>query len=231
MNAPPEISDAHRARWAALLARVAAQTLGPGLPPEPPETIAGFADELGHRRDADGPFLWWRAVRAGLAAGPTPIGVPAGRSRAATVPALFAALTDPALDPASLLALADAGPSGDSAPLLATPTAPPVAIEVATENELAAIHACWGVARLRGDGALAARTEAAARYVVETLQPDNATGHPWGVHVFAGLRSPEGEAYAATLLHNAQVALGRPDRLSAHILADAAMWLGFEPLG
>ncbi len=71
------------------------------------------------------------------------------------------------------------------------------------------------------------------------LQPDNATNHPWAIHVFVRLaRSApdpsERDAaliHAQTQLHSCQVAMGRPDRLSACILLHAARSLERAPEG
>lgn len=99
-------------------------------------------------------------------------------------------------------------------------------IEVYTECELGAIHALWNLAGLRGRSGWRVRCLAAAAWVIEHLQPDNATGHPWAAHVFAigageGL-GPEGDLLAQTLLHNAMVNRGRPDRFAACVLRDCA---------
>lgn len=67
---------------------------------------------------------------------------------------------------------------------------------------------------------------AAAAAYMEQIQPDNATNHPWAIHVFLvhALRTgtDDGRMYAETMLHNCMVGSGRPDRLSAVILLDAA---------
>ena len=108
---------------------------------------------------------------------------------------------------------------GNSAGITGEPTGP--AIEVWTETELAAVHAAWSLGPEW-------RTEArrAAAWLVDNIQPDNATNRPWGVHVFASLAHESGgaqyELYAQTLLHNCQVMTGRPDDFSAMILLHAA---------
>ncbi|MBZ0171155.1 MAG: hypothetical protein K8E66_02125, partial [Phycisphaerales bacterium] len=56
------------------------------------------------------------------------------------------------------------------------------------------------------------------------------TNHPWAVHVFLRLSLAESDRaasdaarlHAETLLHNALVSSGRPDRFSACLLLDAA---------
>jgi len=99
-------------------------------------------------------------------------------------------------------------------------------IETATEAELSGLHAAWRIARRCGDAGLLERCFEAATWAVEELQPDNATNRPWGAHVFAELwlaRGNSGAAlYAQTLVHNCQVTFGRPDRISALVLWDAA---------
>lgn len=101
-------------------------------------------------------------------------------------------------------------------------------LETWTESELCCLHALsWMPEYSR-------RVRAAASWLIETLQPDNATNHPWGVHVFATLGGEDADAnmYAQTLLHNALVGGGRggvPDARSAFILWDAALWLQVGP--
>lgn len=99
------------------------------------------------------------------------------------------------------------------------------AIEVWTEGELCGLHGLgWATGR---DPELTPRLVSAARWLIENIQPDNATSHPWGVQVFATLGSDDVEAdmYAQTLLHNALAGLSEPDVLSALILWDGADWL------
>jgi hypothetical protein len=66
------------------------------------------------------------------------------------------------------------------------------------------------------------RIERAMRWHLEHTQPDNATNRPWALHAFLLEGSPEGRAYAGTLLHNAIAMGGTPEPLSAWILMDAA---------
>jgi len=100
----------------------------------------------------------------------------------------------------------------------------PIAIEVWSEVELSSLHALGWLAGK--DASLRSTVRQAAEWHIENLQPDNATNHPWAVHVFAaiGVLTNDGNAlmYAQTLLHNCQVTLGRPDALSALILQDAS---------
>ncbi|MFA6043495.1 MAG: hypothetical protein WC718_00800 [Phycisphaerales bacterium] len=98
------------------------------------------------------------------------------------------------------------------------------AIEVWTEGELCGVHALAWLARGTREEA---RLKEAARWLIENIQPDNATAHPWGVHVFAwmGKEDVEADMYAQTLLHNSMAGRSEPDVLSAVILWDAADWL------
>jgi hypothetical protein len=95
-------------------------------------------------------------------------------------------------------------------------------IETLTEQELACLHAfSW----LEG---LTARVREAAEWLIEHVQPDNATMRPWSAQVFAAMGmegNTDAKMYAQTLVHNALVAGGgKPEPLSACILLDAAEW-------
>ncbi|MEL6795545.1 MAG: hypothetical protein AAFO89_01860 [Planctomycetota bacterium] len=96
-------------------------------------------------------------------------------------------------------------------------------IELWTERELTIVHAGWLLPRW------CAAAVSSARWLIEEIQPDNATNLPWAVHVFASLFIDEGieeaRMYAETLMHNCVVTTGRPDDLSALILLDAARQL------
>lgn len=108
------------------------------------------------------------------------------------------------------------------------------AIETWTDTELSAVHAlAWEGLRGRNHSILS-RVARAAEWLLNEVQPDNATERPWAIHVFAAMsldasRSPEARAaadlYAQTLLNNAMVGRERPDRFSACLLWDAADWL------
>ncbi len=95
------------------------------------------------------------------------------------------------------------------------------AIEVWTETELACVHAAWS---LGNDWRSAAKASAA--WLLGSIQPDNATNHPWAVHVFAFLAVETGnfefDLYAQSLLHNCIVGTGKPDAFSAIILLHAS---------
>lgn len=97
-------------------------------------------------------------------------------------------------------------------------------IETWTQAELCCLHALS-----HAGPTLKPRADAAADWMLENLQPDNATNHPWAIHVFlsrsAELGSDEHRLYAEVLLHNAIISLGRADRFSALILLDAGRWL------
>lgn len=158
----------------------------------------------------DAPFL---AHRLRAAPGPTPAGV-------AGDVALWWAVHDHRLDPAAIIAGGTAG----SGPLLGPGSRR--TLEVGTESELGALHALWQLAKLRGQPQWAERCLAAAAWLVDNLEADNATAHPWAAHVFIELaivRSvAEAELYAGSLLHACQAVNGRADAFSGFILADAA---------
>lgn len=113
---------------------------------------------------------------------------------------------------------------------------PFVGMEVWGERELCALHALWSRARTASDDDRARwlrRGYSACRWMIENLQPDNATNLPWSAHVWVMASSPgvwgpglgpEARVYAETLLHNCQVGggLGAADRRSAWILLHAS---------
>jgi hypothetical protein len=103
------------------------------------------------------------------------------------------------------------------------PAIRPRGLEIWTEAELCGLHALWGLAMRHGRGDWRARAEAVRDWHVEHTQPDNATNHPWALHVFLLSGTPEGEHYADTLLNNALVT--GPEPFSAWILLDSARWL------
>lgn len=174
-----------------------------------PDPLAGvdpdtFADENGNRRSIDRPLLAWLFH---FTTAPT-------KDAGLDLQLWHALANDTSFDDAHIAA---EGPLQDAA----APSRGEVAIEVWTERELAAIQALWtlGVQRIEPD--LTRRAERAARWCVEEVQPDNATGHPWAVNAFACLASRgdiEADLYAQTLLHNAQVGTGRPGRFASIVL-------------
>lgn len=110
-------------------------------------------------------------------------------------------------------------PGSPGGPIIGNNTS--AAIEVWTETELACVHAAWSLGEAWRDAA-----RASALWLLGHIQPDNATNHPWAVHVFAALAeetgNPEMDLYAQTLLHNCVVTTGRPDAFSALILLHAS---------
>lgn len=134
--------------------------------------------------------------------------------------ALWGALFDPAADPGALL-----GPAGPLADQSSAQT-----IEVWTERELSGLHALSRHSFGGPSGPGRPRLFEAARWHTRFTQPDNATNHPWAVHVFLQLAHETGDdsarLYAETLVHNCQTNLGVPDALSGLILLDAADALG-----
>lgn len=239
VGASPTTDAAQRA-WADQFARAAGLTLGDGPTGDGPgvlpsqEALGAFRDEAGHRRRVDGPFLsfcWGlegEGADSAAAAGPDSGDVRLWR--------VLAQWRRPGVG--SLPAGVPAEAPGDGpAPLLAESAAGGV-IETSTEAQLSALHAWWWLGGgLSGEPAAAwrRRLERAAAWFIEHLQPDNATQHPWAAHVFAavsltgGVRSggvtidaDDARLYAQTLLHNAMIPRGRPDRFSAWILWDAA---------
>jgi hypothetical protein len=99
-------------------------------------------------------------------------------------------------------------------------------IEEWTERQLCVLHALRSIASRDGDAALRERCADAARWCISEIQPDNATHHPWAIHVFVELwldhDQVEARLYAETMLHNCLVGQGRAERFSACILAHAA---------
>lgn len=172
--------------------------------------VESFRDDQGHRRSVDGPLL---AFMLGLRPAISP-------STDADV-VLWSALGNAGADPWKFI-LPGEGPLIDWRAA--------GSIETATEMELASLHALWHHARLRADRSLSLRVSSATRWLVDHVQPDNATGHPWAVHVLALAaaehRWPEADLYAQTLVHNAVLGGGVPDRFSACLLLDASRALG-----
>lgn len=177
--------------------------------------VEGFRDELGHRRAVDRPILLWLL----------------GLTQAAAPP------TKPSAMDASDLAVWWALHTGDPVSPHIRPGPGPIigeaefsrsAIEATTETELGALHALWHHAQRAQDPALFERCHDAARWHVDTLQPDNGTNHPWAIHVFLHLAeidagyAPAAGMHAEGLLHNATVRSGKPDLFSACLLLDSA---------
>lgn len=205
----------HLLEWANRIITVA------GSAPQKKPASAAFSDEAGHRRSIDAPLLLWRARRTST----NPSDTTSGTSAEPDV-LLWWALTDPAIDPRRVLDEADAPrTSADRGALI--PIARTAAIEVWTEREFSCLHALWWLARRDHDPHLIQRVERAVTWHIEHIQPDNATAHPWALHVFleASIADPQAHdarLYAETLLHNCRVTLGHPDALSREILLDSA---------
>jgi hypothetical protein len=193
--------------------------------------IRDFRDDAGHRREVDRPFL---SHVLGVEPGPMPEWI------GASARAWWALHGREPWD-----ALVDLRAAGRFFPSLAGD-----AIEVWTDAELATLHAMsWACMRER-DAARAAtfakRMLSAAAWLIDEVQPDNATQRPWAIHVFAAIgtewRPPcdaawpawpawpasqvaNADHYAQTLLHNALVAREAMDKFSAWIARDSAVWL------
>lgn len=196
--------------WADRLERLAMSGLS-GTPlardtaTDPEVWLEGFRDEWGHHRAVDRPMLAWLL---GIDPGPTPDD-PRPDVR------LWWAIHDRTNEPMDVIQ-----PSGALVHREAH-----VGLEVWTESELGALHALWDLAVQRDRSDLSDRCIEAARIHLDQLQPDNATNHPWAVHVFVEMArrgSAEALLYAQLLVSNAQVGLGRPDRFSACLLLDAS---------
>jgi len=191
-----------------------------------------FSDESGHRRQVDRPFISWlnrehkpdEAVFSLLDSQDPDV-------------ALWAALATGQRVPAGIIdrnGRHEWRSSFDQGSLFPQRNqSGPIAIEVWSEVELSSLHALGWLADR--DSSLRAMVRSAAAWLTQNLQPDNATNHPWAVHIFATIgiieNKPEALLYAQTLLHNCQVSLGRPDALSALILRDAASSLREGKIG
>ena len=188
-------------RWSKLLRRTALRRLKGDSAHLDPSLIDQFADDRGHRRAVD-PYV----LSAMHAVTPPP--VPEGAS----------------IDVQWWHAAAIAGevhvPEGG--PLTERGRTP---LEVWTETELSALHALWRLARVTDHTDWRARALACARWHVNETQPDNATNHPWAIHVFL-MAGDDARLYAEGLLHACQV--GLLDRFSAIVLLDAATELARE---
>lgn len=214
--------------WAKLLASASGTSPSGGRIPDLSER---FTDESGHRREVDIPFLAWLRRDAR-----TPGKVSADAQGPPDV-ALWSALVrgEPVPDPVwAFHRRAEWRSNFDQGSLFPQrDESGPIAIEVWTEVELCSLHALAWFAD--ADPSLRPLVQRTARWLIDNLQPDNATNHPWAVHVFAAIGvcgdNPDGSMYAQTLLHNCQIAQGRPDAFSALILKDAADSLATSAIG
>jgi hypothetical protein len=206
----------HPKDWATLLRAAAAPALaGTPLdfnaidsPDRAMSWIEGFRDSAGNRRRVDRPLLC-------LLLGLDPGSAPEGKQDLALHERLWWSLVRGDTLPIEV--------SGHDGPL--APAMQAQGIEAWTECELSALHALWSIARIRKDARLHERAKSAARWLMRDIQPDNATNRPWAAHVFLGLSREEGDdagLYARTLIHNAMIPNGMPERFSACILRHAA---------
>ncbi len=185
----------------------------PDPTPESLRWISSFTDDAGHRRDCDSPFLSSMLFINPISPMPP---TASHLSRAwwgwfdYTIRDSLAIDWD--ADGALMPSLQEAG------------------IEVWTETELGAMHALVSAAKGARNRAVLERVFRAAAWILDNLQPDNATNHPWAIHLFvimaldparAEPQRAAADLYAQSLLHNAVVHQGRPDRFSALILWDA----------
>lgn len=189
----------------------------PDRPNPAPETFrwtSAFADDAGHRRDCDLPFLC-----SMLFVNPT-TAMPVGASHLARV--WWGWFDYNIRDSLAIDWNADG-------PLL--PSLQADGIEVWTETELGTMHALVSSAKGARNKPVIERVFRTATWALENLQPDNATNHPWAIHIFivmsldpqrAANQRAAADLYAQSLLHNAVVHQGKPDRFSALILWDAA---------
>lgn len=165
--------------------------------------IEGFKDDQGHRRAVDRHFL---AAMHGVDGGPCDV--------------------EREPDDVAMWAMAQKGWVEEvpgEGPVTTWRDEP---LEVWTEMELSVLHALWRSGRIGGRASVRERLLDCARWHVRETQPDNATAHPWAIHVFVILGEAEARLYAEGLLHACQV--GGLDRFSALILLDAARELELE---
>lgn len=201
--------------WAGRLQQLARPVLA-GTPmvdsaaDNPAGYLDGFADERGHRRRSDRLLLAWM------------LGLPMLGARLASsrAPEPEEPLWNALIEGAS--SICASSPEGPLFPMLHDGP-----IEVWTEAELRGLHWLWWLARRRR--VEPERVESAVAWHLAELQPDNATGHPWGVHAFiAHWCDREDRAalvHAETMIHACMLDGGQPDRVSACILLDAARGL------
>jgi hypothetical protein len=202
--------------WANLLRRISDHAGAS----DPSRSLEDFADEAGHRRAVDRPFLAWLGRREPPAQAAPPSTDP-------DVAIWHAIATDTPIPEAvwEFHRRSEWRSDFDAGSLFPQRNASgPIAIEVWTEVELSALQGlAW---KADADPDLRSLVRQTAHWLTENLQPDNATNHPWAIHVFAAIgvrdNNPDASMYAQTLLHNCQVAQGRSDAFSALILKDAA---------
>lgn len=222
MNGPRAVPCGHgadgpgevRRAWARRL-RAASEPVLARLGAVDPAT---FRDETGARRPVDPVFVAW-AVRDRGGDPPSVEGAKAAAGPEALEVRWWRAVSSPGEPVVPDLPVAR-GP---------IPGINPGVVETFTEAHLACVHAAVWLGLHRRDERWLAGAARVVEWLIDEVQPDNATNRPWGVHAFVLLsgRLPEharraADAYAQTLLHNCQVYVGRPDVVSALILHDAA---------
>lgn len=189
-----------------------------------PDWIAAFSDGMGNRRRTDRPML---ADMARASPGTTP-----DLTRLDPEEATWWALHDPRVLDNAGIDLATTGPL--------FPALRDRGIEWWTQAELSGVHALSTLGLRAKNPAILARVERSATWLLEEVQPDNATQWPWAVHIFAAIaiHASRDQAtrtaarhYAQTLVHNAIVNSGAPDPFAACILWSSAAWLelGMQP--
>ena len=179
--------------------------------------IAKFKDDQGHRRAVDTPFLsrYFSLPITNSA----PVSVHSRNDLA-----LWHQAANQGPDHSLISSIVNSDPAWLSL------TAREIGIEVWTESELCALHALsWLGPQYQN------RAYVAAANLILELQPDNATNHPWGVHLFAHMEcttsNRDAGMYAESLLHNCMASSAAPDHFSAIILLDAAKWMKNQPYG
>lgn len=195
---------------------------GPGDAPltgaSVPTWIALFTDAMGNRRRTDRPML---ADLARVPPGPAP-----DLARLDPEEAVWWALHDPAFLDAAAIDMTCTGPL--------FPRLRDRGIEWWTQAELSGVHALSVVGLRTSDAGMLTRVERCAMWLLDEVQPDNATQWPWAVHVFAAIAIDSSRSqpvrtaarhYAQTLVHNALVNAGQPDPFAACILWSSAAWL------
>lgn len=225
MRSPRSLETA--SDWIAMLRGVA----GPTLPPEllapttvatnalhSPAWLASFTDTMGNRRRVDRPLL---GDLARVNPGPVP-----DLAKLDPEEAAWWALHDRTILKATRIDLNAAGPLFEALRERG--------IEWWTQAELSGVHALSIIGVRDRSPAILQRVERCAMWLLDEVQPDNATQWPWAVHIFAAISidasrdasiRTAARHYAQTLVHNALVNAGQPDRFAACILWSSAEWL------
>jgi len=198
------------AAWANRFSAAAARTFPLGLGEI---DAANFTDERGNRRDIDQAFL------AALLNLPLAADAATGHKHVTDLHLWHAA----AMPTDSREWIDDLVSTGRSGPVFGEPFAGTV--EVFTESQLCALHALLRLATRERSERWLSHAVRSCLWLIENIQPDNGTNHPWGAHVFIVVEAmgltDSGIMYADAMLTNCQVHQGKPDRRSALILHDA----------